>query len=674
MTHLDTKIFLLELFVHPFFPSIDLIMIMADKQEVSPFLRRPLYVFDLPPELLLSLHVANPSEQQRQQVTEFDQDESARDRIAPNEEGAKSTSCKLCQVVFKNVQDQRQHVKSDFHKYNLKLSLKQMPSVDEATFIRMIGDLDESISGSEASESDNEDTAKDDPLSTLLRKQAKLTHVKNDAQMDASQKRVAGNAPMIWMSSPKIGNEHVLGAYRAIFSAEDQDAMDQSTQQTLQKKQLTPTQAKHSGKSQTNGTPSSSSDPHYFLCMIGGGHFAAMIVSLVPEIRRGPGGVEERHAVIHAHKTFHRYTTRRKQGGSQSANDNAKGNAHSVGSSIRRANEAALEAEVRAILSEWRSMIDSSELLFVRATGSTNRRTLFGPYDGQILNSRDKRLRGFPFSTRRATQAELLRSFQELTRLKVSKVVEVTTEAPKPESTTSSKPPKPKAETPKLSEEESTAQLHTTQLQTLIRRSRAPALLLYLSKNAISPNFLFYPSSSPENHHAPTPLHLASSTNSPALITALLKANADPTLTNADGKTAYDLAGDQRTRDAFRVARNTLGEEAFDWNAAHVPSAISQAEADTRAKEEQSALESAEKERRKADLRDIEKAEEDRNVGRLERKAGVGKSLSAAQEKTGGEKREEETRGLTPEMRMKLERERRARAAEERMRRMGGGR
>jgi hypothetical protein len=43
-------------------------------------------------------------------------------------------------------------------------------------------------------------------------------------------------------------------------------------------------------------------------------------------------------------------------------------------------------------------------------------------------------------------------------------------------------------------------------------------------------------------------------------------------------------------------------------------------------------------------------------------------------EKTAQEKREEEARGMTPEMRMKLERERRARAAEARFKAMSGGR
>ena len=56
--------------------------------------------------------------------------------------------------------------------------------------------------------------------------------------------------------------------------------------------------------------------------------------------------------------------------------------------------------------------------------------------------------------------------------------------------------------------------------------------------------------------------------------------------------------------------------------------------------------------------------EAQRDKGR-ERKIGPGRTL----EVTGAEKREQEARGLTPEMRMRLERERRARAAEERMKR-----
>ena len=651
---------------------------MSQQAEPNPLLRRPLYIYDLPPELLLSLFPCASTQQLQPSTDEHVAKEARdpRDSTASSEEGvAHATACNLCRVTYGNVQDQRQHVRSDLHRYNLKLAVKQQPAVDEQTFARLIGDLDESISGSSDSESeaDEEENEKDTTLSALLKRQAKLSRPTEEPLHNVSRKPAAGNAPMLWMQSPKLGNENVLGLYKSLLSQEEQGRASTSLVDILKSKQLTPVQAKHSGNATSDGPRSTDTqDPHYFLCMIGGGHFAAMVVSLIPEVRKGPGGVEERHAIVKAHKTFHRYTTRRKQGGSQSANDNAKGNAHSVGSSIRRANEAALEAEVRAILADWRSMIDTAELVFVRATGSTNRRTLFGPYDGQVLNTRDPRLRGFPFSTRRATQAELLRSFQELTRLKLSTLVEVAPpEEPRPEP--KQKVAKPKTESVKLSKEDEAAQLHTSQLQNLIRRSKAPGVMLYLTKNELSPDFTFFPPD--EHHHAPSPLHLSASTNSPAIVTFLLmKAKADPTLTNGDGKTAYELAGDQKTRDAFRVARYQLGENAMQWSTARIPVGLSQQEADIRAEAEKVSADSVEADRRKADLEHIKLQDEQRNVNRIEKKAGAGRSLAAAVQKTGEEKREEDARGLTPEQRTKLERERRARAAEARMKTMQGGR
>lgn len=644
---------------------------MADTEKQSaqvaanPYLRRPLYAFDLPPELLYSLTVRTTSGEPPPEPAS-----TASPVLSVKDDGAtQSSSCSLCGVAYPSVQEQRQHVKSDFHRYNLKLKVKGAQPLDEPTFAKMIGDLDESISGSESEETEEEDdpSGKDTTLSALLKRQAKLHDASNREDSSKPAKAVSGNAPMYWFSSPSVGEGNVLGLYRAIFSQPEQDQAPTSLLDGLKKRQLKPSYGKHSGNAQATN-PMSEADPHYFLCMIGGGHFAAMVVSLVPEIRKGPGGVEERHAIVRAHKTFHRYTTRRKQGGSQSANDNSKGNAHSVGSSIRRANEAALEVDVRAVLAEWRPLIDSAELIFVRATGSQNRRTLFGPYDGQVLSSKDKRLRGFPFSTRRATQAELLRSFQELTRSKVSTLVEVAPEPSKPK-VAAPKPSKPKPERAKLSKEDEAAQLHTSQLENLIRRSKAPGVLLYLTKNELSPDFRLFPPES--HHHAPTPLHLAASINSTAVVSSLiLKAKADPCLQNEDGRTAYDLAGDQRTRDAFRVARSQLGETALNWAASHVPAGITQQEADERAEQDKASSDSAETQRRKADLERIKQEEEQRAANKMERKGRTGKSLAAAADKSGSEKREEEMRGLTPEMRMRLERERRARAAEERMRKM----
>ena len=67
----------------------------------------------------------------------------------------------------------------------------------------------------------------------------------------------------------------------------------------------------------------------WIILMVSSGHFA--------------GGVFEKNGKIKASKTFHRYTTRRKQGGAQSAQDASGKMAKSAGSTLRRYNEIALK-------------------------------------------------------------------------------------------------------------------------------------------------------------------------------------------------------------------------------------------------------------------------------------------------------------------------------------------
>ncbi|KAG4222134.1 hypothetical protein PC116_g29391, partial [Phytophthora cactorum] len=475
---------------------------------------------------------------------------------------------------FATVQDQRSHLKSDLHHYNLKQKLRGRNPVSEAEFEKLIADLDESLSGSDSPDSDDDDEDSGDKesnlLTTLLKKQATLsggnyngaaTNDQGDDEEGNSRKKQKGGGaqPLLWFSSPLLPHNTYFGIYRAIFALEESKD-ENNIVDTIKKKQLEPIPVPKAGPD-GSFPPSVYKGPHIFLCMIGGGHFAAMVVSLAPrQTKHGSVGPLNREATVLAHKTFHRYTTRRKQGGSQSANDNAKGNAHSAGSSIRRYNEQALTDEVRLLLQDWKGLLDTAELLFIRATGSTNRRTLFGPYEDPA---------------------------------QVSKEEEPSTKAP-------SKPAKPSA--PKLTEEEETALLHTSQLQAFIRRSKLPALLSYLKNNDISANFLFQPADSSQNYHAPTPLHLAANQNSAPLVLGLLvKGDADPTIKNGEGKTAFELAGDRATRDAFRVARDELGETKWDWEAARVPPAMKKEEADKREERERKEDERKEAERRRAE-------------------------------------------------------------------------
>lgn len=595
-------------------------------------------------------------------------------------------------------------MRSDIHGYNLKQKMRGRKPVDEAEFERLVGQLDESISGSDTSDSEDDEDgelgnakSKDTTLSALLKRQAKVTDGDAEDAPVKKRKKDAGKPPMIWFDSPKLPKNTSVGIYRAILPADEEDG-EGTLVKSIQNKQLAAKpppnpHAKQQSEEQDGGVAlpasmvqkdTSASGPHYFLCMIGGGHFAGMLVSLTPKLVK-KAGVEDRSATVVAHKTFHRYTTRRKQGGSQSANDNSKGNAHSAGSSIRRYNEAALEQEVRDLLTEWKPWIDSSERIFVRATGSTNRRTLFGPYDGQVLSVKDTRLRGFPFNTRRATQSELMKAFVELTRVKVRTIDEAAIAQQAEEAAAAAakaqaqaqaqanaKASAAKASKPSKQDEEAT--LHTTQLQALIRRSKAPGLISYIQSNALSPDFRFFPAE--QNHHAPTPLHLAASSNSPACVSALLtKAGSDPTLPNGDAKPPFDLAGDRATRDAFRLARSALGETKWPWDGANVPAPLSQSEADARSsreKEEKAAEEAAEKQRRERETEKLRKADAERVEQGREKKFGAGRTLVQKPALTAEERRMEDARGMTDEMRFRLERERRARAAEERIRKMQG--
>ena len=601
---------------------------------------------------------------------------SKSDKEAADGEAKVSTSCQLCGASFENVQEQRLHVKSDWHNYNVKQKIRGGQSATDIEFEKLVEELEESISGSGSEESESEadgEGATESTLSALLKKQAKLSHPEIEGQVDfmpKRRKRDSGKPPLVWFTTPLLPEHTSLGIYRAIFTNAEQEEWDMV--EVIRRKQIDSIPTRPLPNDDSNGVPlpSTVTSPSIFMCMIGGGHFAGMIVSLAPQLAKQTTGTEQRQAIVIAHKTFHRYTTRRKQGGAQSANDAAKGAAHSAGSSLRRYNEVALQQEIRTLLAEWRDLIGKVQLIFVRATGSSNRRILFGPYDGQVLRHNDPRNRTFPFSTRRATQAELMRAFVELTRVKVSQVDQtgLAAAAAQSENAQLTKTLTPSQEyQPNKVEEE--AILNTSQLQSLIRRSKAPALVSYLSSHSLSPDYLFHPPSAQANHHAPMPLHLASSVNSSAVVLALLtKAGANPTLVNGEGKPAFDLAGHRTTRDAFRVARSELGENQWDWSAAHVPPPLSKADAEKRGASEKAEADRAETERRKAEEERLRK--EKPAVDQTAKKGG--KTLGVVP-KTAEERREEDARGMTPEMRMRIERERRARAAEERMKRMAGG-
>lgn len=108
-------------------------------------------------------------------------------------------------------------------------------------------------------------------------------------------------------------------------------------------------------------------------------------------------------------KNFERYTTRRKQGGSQSAHDNAKGAAQSIGSSIRRKETVRFWEQTAEILTQWAPLIAAAQRIFVFAPGA-NRQQLM-----RSLDKSDTRVRNVPFPTYRPALLEVQRIHQWIT-------------------------------------------------------------------------------------------------------------------------------------------------------------------------------------------------------------------------------------------------------------------
>ena len=261
--------------------------------------------------------------------------------------------------------------------------------------------------------------------------------------------------------------------------------------------------------------------------------------------------IQEQAVDIIQSKTFHRYTTRRKQGGSQSASDNARGKANSAGSSIRRYNEQALIQEVKSYCTIGRissqSVLPSTYVQMVHRTENLGRR-------GVSHSNQRSKTKGFPFTTRRATTSELKRAWVELTHLHV-------VDMPKVEK---------KKETPKKIEKLPSHHRHHPQTHypltsLLFEKTKAPKLINFVKQNSIDVNEFRL-----DYTHTPTLLHYAAANGLGHMVQVLLvNLKANPIVYNAAGRTPAEVA-DTSARKVFQIVRHKLGEEYCDWNAAKV--------------------------------------------------------------------------------------------------------
>lgn len=266
---------------------------------------------------------------------------------------ASESQCSLCQVTFASREEQVGHYRLDWHRCNLQRSLAGKPPLSEEQFLQDMSDVS-SLSGSDDDEEEEGEEGKESPdedvSNSVLRKQARMFFCNAD------------------------GN--VISVYRAILFNKKKEMYGE--QDVLQRVLAAPRRV------------------NVAVILLGGGHFAAAVFK----------GSE-----VIIHKTFHNYTVRAKQGGSQSAKDGQSGTSHpkSSGASLRRYNELSQQQHIQELMESWKTHLERCDLIFFHAK-KHNRKTLFTGKK-PILNPKDDRLRTIPFPTKRAKFSEVKRVY-----------------------------------------------------------------------------------------------------------------------------------------------------------------------------------------------------------------------------------------------------------------------
>ncbi|NXI71450.1 ANKZ1 protein, partial [Anseranas semipalmata] len=273
--------------------------------------------------------------------------------------------CSACAQRFGSRQEQTEHYRLDWHRFNLKQRLlgRQTLPVEVFEEKTSAGDVS-SISGSDSESSD---------ASSESELQPPASNSPGTPQLPRSHKVLLRNA-----------RGQLISAYRCVLSTG---------------------KASHSPASElTASLQSLNANTCWVVLMMGGGHFA--------------GAVFRGHQV-QEHKTFHRYTVRARRGTAQSLRDaQTPGSApRSAGASLRRYNEAALLKDIQDLLTAWAQHLKEAQRIFLRAPRH-NRALLFGGRNPPLSRG-DPRICHIPLSTRRATLREVLRVHAALASLQV---------------------------------------------------------------------------------------------------------------------------------------------------------------------------------------------------------------------------------------------------------------
>ena len=338
-----------------------------------------------------------------------------------------------------------------------------------------------------------------------------------------------------------------------------------------------------------------------------------------------------------AHKTSTRYTVRKGQGGAQSSHDQGKHKAKSIGAQLRREGEKQLRSDVHETWIEWNKLgyIDKALNVYVSCPKGMKRDYLhINDGSSGLLKKNDARWRSVPLDVGRPTleatsavlDCVLSCHLRDMTEEELAHLAGADDEKENATKDDGEKKTKKLPEQSNPEEKEVAPPPPFTPVHEAVMNgdlSRLLELLTELDESEqqqvdetsnidqpakISLDYDVNTCGGPDNQ---TALHLAASStcsNATSLINALLiQGHANPCVIDARMRPPYFLANSDKHREAFRLARGSLGEDYCPWDDGAIGPALS--EDDVQIKKAK-ALEKKRRQRaRQKEKKAIEKAE-----------------------------------------------------------------
>lgn len=513
-------------------------------------------------------------------------------------------TCNTCKSSFESLLDQRSHFKSDFHRFNVKLTVAGKDTVKEDDFDKwtsdsLVKDYDiSSISGSE--DEDERDSSLRDDLNKGL-----LGSYKRKIFVHLADGEIISLEKCLFLDD----------TVRILFEHNKSGTMLDDILPCITEREMT--------ERLRNVIHEPRNNTHFRVMLLAsGGHFA--------------GCVFDGSSVV-AHKTFHRYVIRAKAGKKQSSKDASGKIAHSAGASIRRHNELSLKKDIRDLLTSWKPYFDASSCIFIHAP-SDNKQLLFEgetPY----FSCQKSTIRRIPLTVRRPTFKEARRLYNILTQVsneQDEEIIPIIKEDPRTTHTHKGLPGSSKKNLGSNLESKEVVEAGVV--------NSLEDLAISSSKESKETLVL-------------TPLHEAAKAGNVEKVLVLLEQGSDPCVIDERGRTPYMLANEKEVRNTFRRFM-ALNLDKWDWQAAKVPSPL------TKEMEESQNAKQAEKDaKRKARAKELKKLRKAKEK-KAEAEAAQAQKTSSTQSQSSRPQltKEEELKRAQDE-----EREKRAAAAERRI-------